>query len=53
MYLVQVGLGIYIHRRRSAGASNHPVRNVVHIIFGLVTIGCAVFQVSRSSALNP
>lgn len=53
MYLIQVGLGVYIHRRRSTGASTHPVRNVVHIIFGLVIIGSAVFQVSPSSALSP
>jgi len=45
IYLMQVGLGVYIHRRRSTGTSTHPIRNIVHIIFGLVIIGCAVFQV--------
>jgi hypothetical protein len=46
VYLGQVTLGLYIHRRKpKERAGQHPPRNILHIVFGLATIGLAFWQV--------
>lgn len=46
MYFLQVGLGIFIHRKRPTGGPSHPGRNVIHVALGLIIITCAFFQIN-------
>ncbi|EIN07789.1 hypothetical protein PUNSTDRAFT_40215, partial [Punctularia strigosozonata HHB-11173 SS5] len=46
MYVAQCTLGYYIHARKPRErARQHPPRNILHIIFGLTTLGMAFWQV--------
>lgn len=54
LYLLQVGLGRYIHRRRAAGLvpsnKHHPPSNILHVLMGISVITFAFVQVR--SGLN-
>ncbi|KAI5822612.1 hypothetical protein K523DRAFT_256669 [Schizophyllum commune Tattone D] len=43
LYVVQVGLGVYIHGRPKVVA--HPVRNIAHVALGLGVVGLGLAQV--------
>ncbi|KAL1726556.1 hypothetical protein EV714DRAFT_219044 [Schizophyllum commune] len=43
LYVVQVGLGVYIHGRPKVVA--HPVRNIAHVALGLSVVGLGLAQV--------
>jgi len=49
VYLLQVWLGRYIHRRKAAGLvpanKPHPPSNVLHVCMGIITMTLAFFQV--------
>ena len=46
LYVVQVGLGVYIHGRPKVVA--HPVRNIAHVALGLGVVGLGLAQVRAS-----
>ena len=50
LYLLQVGLGRYIHRRRAAGLvpsnKRHPPSNILHVLMGISVITFAFVQVT-------
>lgn len=49
LYLLQVWLGRYIHRRRAEGLvpanKPHPPSNILHVCLGLLVMTLAFFQV--------
>lgn len=56
MYIAQCTLGYYVHARKHVHArkprergGQHPPRNILHIIFGLATLGIAFWQVRTSN----
>ncbi|CAL1704097.1 unnamed protein product [Somion occarium] len=45
LYVVQMTLGILVHLRRPKQGKVHPLRNIVHVILGIIIIGGSFFQV--------
>ena len=50
--LLQVTLGLFIHRRQPKRGRIHPLRNYAHVVIGLAIIGLSFFVVSASTNIN-
>ena len=52
LYIIEVGLGTFVHLRRPKEDASHPPRNVVHVGLGLAVFGLSIYEVCATSRVQ-